>query len=432
MPTLSIIVPVYNVEQYIKRCIDSILMQSFRDFELILVDDGSTDMSGDICDTYAILDRRVKVIHKENRGSSAARNVGLGIAMGKYIGFIDSDDCIESDMYESLIEIIEKDSTVDICVGTYVIKNKDGTTKKVFRSEKERKFSRQEALVCMFEHKIFDWALWDKIYKKELFNGATCADEIVYGDDTATNWKVFKKSVNIYYKPIEKYHYCMREGSLMHENFSERKLVYLDILMKINDEIKATQRILKTCVQKLLFRYMTKYILQMLREENLGYKDKVKYYQQIIRTERSKIFGTLDFNEEKKEKLFIISLPYEDAAVYIRKEYESFVAKLKDFCNIYKDIYIYGAGGIAAEIAQLMDKEKCEYKSFIVSSEKGNKSMLLGHSTIEFSALKTKALNEVGIILGLNKKNSGEVLAQLEKSGYHNYMNAGEYSLNYD
>ena len=96
---ISIIVPVYNVEKYLPTCVDSILCQTFTNFELILVDDGSTDRSGIICDEYEKKDTRVKVIHKENGGLSSARNAGLYIAKGKYIGFVDSDDFIDKEMY---------------------------------------------------------------------------------------------------------------------------------------------------------------------------------------------------------------------------------------------------------------------------------------------------------------------------------------------
>ena len=103
MPKLSIIVPVYKVEQYLHKCIGSILSQTFTDFELILIDDGSPDRSGEICDEYAAKDNRIIVIHQKNRGVSAARNAGLDIAQGEYIGFVDSDDWIEPEMYESML-----------------------------------------------------------------------------------------------------------------------------------------------------------------------------------------------------------------------------------------------------------------------------------------------------------------------------------------
>lgn len=104
MCEISIIVPVYKVEPYLRKCVDSILAQTFTNFEVILVDDGSPDNSGKICDEYAIKDSRVRVIHKENGGLSSARNAGIDIARGKYLGFVDSDDYIAEDMYEVLYE----------------------------------------------------------------------------------------------------------------------------------------------------------------------------------------------------------------------------------------------------------------------------------------------------------------------------------------
>ena len=116
MPELSIIVPVYKVEPYLPKCIDSILAQTFSDFELILIDDGSPDRCGEICDEYAARDDRVVVIHRENRGVSAARNAGLDAARGEYIGFVDSDDWIEPEMYQTLvIAAMDRNASLTAC-----------------------------------------------------------------------------------------------------------------------------------------------------------------------------------------------------------------------------------------------------------------------------------------------------------------------------
>ena len=116
MPELSIIVPVYKTEKYLPKCIDSILSQTFTDFELILIDDGSPDRCGEICDEYAAKDGRIIVIHQENRGVSAARNAGLDIARGEYIGFVDSDDWIEPEMYKVLVEsCVNNKSDISMC-----------------------------------------------------------------------------------------------------------------------------------------------------------------------------------------------------------------------------------------------------------------------------------------------------------------------------
>src|SRR5690554_2626737 len=119
---LSIIVPVYNMEQYIEKCIMSIFLQTYKNIEIILIDDGSTDNSGNLCDKYSVIDPRVKVIHKENGGLSSARNAGLEVAMGEYIGFVDPDDWIEPTMYETMYSNIKKNKS-EICICNYIIDN---------------------------------------------------------------------------------------------------------------------------------------------------------------------------------------------------------------------------------------------------------------------------------------------------------------------
>ena len=119
---ISVIIPVYKVERYLPRCIDSILSQTYKNIELLLIDDGSPDSSGDICDEYAEKDPRVRMFHKENGGVSSARNLGLDEAKGDYIGFVDSDDYIAPGMYEKLVELIEDNNAdIAVCRSSYII-----------------------------------------------------------------------------------------------------------------------------------------------------------------------------------------------------------------------------------------------------------------------------------------------------------------------
>ena len=163
-PKLSIIIPVYNVEEYLSRCIDSILTQSFDDFEAIIIDDGSTDKCGAIIDEYAINDCRIKVIHQKNMGVSAARNSGLKIARGKYIGFVDADDWIESDMYKILIKIIESENCEIASCG--LMENYDSDYEKIYDS---RLHSQVMSGVDYMKH-LFDMpptifgAVWSKLF----------------------------------------------------------------------------------------------------------------------------------------------------------------------------------------------------------------------------------------------------------------------------
>lgn len=148
MPQLSIVVPVYNALPYLCKCLDSIREQSFRDFEVLLIDDGSTDGSEIICDDYSLLDQRFIVVHQNNQGVSAARNKGLEIAQGNYVGFVDSDDWIEPNMYENMIIAAMKDmNDIVICGVRYVgDSNRDGKEDLIY----DRFLSRDDLLEKLF------------------------------------------------------------------------------------------------------------------------------------------------------------------------------------------------------------------------------------------------------------------------------------------
>ena len=162
MELISVIVPVYNVEAYVAKCIESIQNQSYQHLEIILVDDGSTDDSGDICDQYAAYDDRIKVIHQENGGISAARNTGIEAANGDYITFVDSDDYIAPNMYEDMLHIL-KDNDLDILECT-AFRDKDGTIIEGCNDGSLEIFNRHEALK-MAMHDCFI-AVWSQMYKR--------------------------------------------------------------------------------------------------------------------------------------------------------------------------------------------------------------------------------------------------------------------------
>ena len=123
---ISVIVPIYNTEKYLARCIESILCQTYTNLEIILVDDGSTDKSGDICDFYARKDNRVKVVHKENGGAAAARNFALNMVTGQYIGFVDSDDYTDIEMYQKLYEKAKQENADIVVCGYYGVQEQNG------------------------------------------------------------------------------------------------------------------------------------------------------------------------------------------------------------------------------------------------------------------------------------------------------------------
>ncbi|HOV37303.1 MAG TPA: glycosyltransferase family 2 protein [Spirochaetales bacterium] len=214
MPEVSIIVPVYNVEKYIHRCVDSILAQTFTDFECILIDDGSPDNCPAICDEYAQKDSRVKVIHQKNAGVSAARNVGLEAATGKWIGFVDSDDWIENNYIYELI-----DFNADLVISGY----KEYVKNKLFIRTYKYLFLKKNEFFRYFDFfrntQDLNYILHSpisKLYKKEILleNNIFFDKRISLGEDYIFNLQYFLKCENIIIKPFSSYNYNRIDNSL--------------------------------------------------------------------------------------------------------------------------------------------------------------------------------------------------------------------------
>ena len=231
---LSIIIPVYNVAAWLPETIESVLAQTFRDLELILINDGSTDGSGEICDRYAQWDSRVRVIHQKNAGVSAARNTGVAAAKGEYIGFVDSDDIIERDMYAVMMGLAEKhDADVVQCLHDRA-SSLNGDT----RSDDVEVMDGAFFVRRMFTKNGGDYtnqvALWSKVYRRELFENITFPVGRVYEDEQETyklclNAKILVETPNILY------HYIKRENSII-TGISAKKM--LDKQLALQDRLR--------------------------------------------------------------------------------------------------------------------------------------------------------------------------------------------------
>lgn len=213
MAKLSIVVPVYNVEKYLKRCIESLIAQTFNDYEIILVDDGSTDKSGEICDKFSKLYEKITVIHKENGGLSSARNAGIDIATGEYIGFVDSDDWIEPDMYDNLYNVAEK-YRLDMALCGVELDFEDGSSKIYYSIENFKILNKEEALRDIFVNSLFFEEAWNKIYRRHIFDTIRYPDGKIH-EDTYIICKILDKCNKIGYIPNISYHYFQRSDSIM-------------------------------------------------------------------------------------------------------------------------------------------------------------------------------------------------------------------------
>lgn len=209
---ISVIVPVYKVEKYLNRCIDSIIKQTYHNLEIILVDDGSPDNSGKICDEYAKKDKRIKVIHKPNGGLSDARNYALEIAEGEYIGFVDSDDYIKEDMFQTLYDLCEENKA-DISIVSFYEMIEDKVIA-VRNSGELQIMDKIEAIKeLLIDTKIQSYA-WNKLFRKELFVGTRFPTGKNF-EDIATTLILFEKCNKIVRLEEPKYCYVRRNDSIV-------------------------------------------------------------------------------------------------------------------------------------------------------------------------------------------------------------------------
>lgn len=214
---ISIIIPVYNVSKYLPECMDSVLSQTYKNLEIILVNDGSTDESGKSCDSYSQKDKRIKVIHKKRGGPSDARNAGLSAATGKYIGFVDSDDYIEPDMYETLLKILSiYDADIAGCP-FYHIKRGKIINQKYFTGTVAQ-FNTISALEELIMQRSFSNNVWNKIYKKKLIQDIEFPVNVYRGEDMIFNYKAFVGAKKSVYVDTPKYYYFYRQDSIMHSH----------------------------------------------------------------------------------------------------------------------------------------------------------------------------------------------------------------------
>lgn len=211
-PLISIIVPVYKAEPYLRKCADSILAQTYSNIEVIFVDDGSPDGCPTICDEYAAKDSRVVVLHQKNAGVSAARNAGLDAAKGDYVGFVDSDDWIERDMYEVLYEVMV-DSKSDISVLSFC---GDSDVPEKVNAGAYIVFSKMEAIKKMLLYQNNLVNVWGKLYNRRMFKNIRFPYGIAIGEDTVVSLKAIENSNNVAYIDYKGYHYFSNPNSAMH------------------------------------------------------------------------------------------------------------------------------------------------------------------------------------------------------------------------
>lgn len=225
---ISVIVPVFRVEKYIQNCLDSILSQSFPHFELILVDDGSDDGCGAICEEYKEKDGRIVVVHQKNGGLAAARNTGIEIAKGEYLAFIDSDDCVHRDYLRILYELCTKNNC-EIAICGFLLTEESSILLPPQRRERREVITGRESVdrSCTGTESLKFTIAWNKLYHRSLFDGIRYPAGKIHEDDFTT-WKLLWKAKRVAMTNLYLYYYLQRDDSIMGKKFNEKRLVRLD------------------------------------------------------------------------------------------------------------------------------------------------------------------------------------------------------------
>ncbi|WP_405336289.1 glycosyltransferase family 2 protein [Fibrobacter sp.] len=300
-PLISVIVPIYNVEVYLRRCLDSVLRQTYRNIEIVLVDDGSPDRCPEICDEYAKNDNRIKVIHQKNGGLAHARNVGIANSKGEYLTFVDSDDYVSDDYVESLYKgLIESDA--DISVASLIVFKESYLScvthkREPFVEVKKNDYFKEYASIKAERSMPFITA-WNKLYKKELFDGIKYPKGKLY-EDAFTTYKLIERARKIVYSTTKLYYYRLNPQSILGQSFKEKHLEMVEAFRDAMDYFyqKGDDKIAEMFISPLLMReiYCWWGVKKLLKDDNLAKKILDDYKKDSKKLKCTKNIGIIWF-----------------------------------------------------------------------------------------------------------------------------------------
>lgn len=300
---ISVIVPIYNVEKYLSKCINSILEQTYKNLEIILIDDGSDDSSPQICDKYSKKDKRIKVIHKENKGVSSSRNKGLELSTGKYIVFVDSDDYIDKQMIEKLYNnLIENKADISVC-NHYYNYQKDTFELKKFLHQKLTIDNNDKFYNIYNDYSLSTIIPWGKIYKKEIFANIRYPIGKIH-EDEAIILDILTKASRVSYFDEPLYYYVKRDNSITN-NFNLKRLDIIDIHESRIKKLKNNYS------DNLLYLEYSTYIKRLVKIiipglYSINEYEKATYYQKKYKKLISYVLSNFKISNKEKIKWIII------------------------------------------------------------------------------------------------------------------------------
>lgn len=416
---LSIVVPVFNVERFLHKCIKSILKQNGFTYEIILVDDGSTDGSGLICDWYSSMYPNIKTIHKLNGGSTSARSAGIRIANGKYIGFIDSDDWIDSNMYVDFIAFLESHLDVDVCIGCMKRSYQDGREKLIFKKEKASIIDVEKALDEMINMRIYRWEMCDKIYRMDLLRDVVFDDRIRVGEDLSNNWEIFKKVRKVYYNPLNRYHYRFNPDSISVKKRIEDNTMWIVLGKMLTDTYCLKDAYYLN--RKILYKYVSTviaYIGEMFFYNERIYKKNIIEIQDDVRM-KLVIYDKSILPEKMRRGIGYVMSSYSYCRKYFINVFTNMEIVIKKTFAVNKIVYIYGTGAVGKYVKFILTRNGLTCCAFIVSDGENKTNEFYGSDVIFLSEVVNK---DVVILLAMNQRNQDYIKIKLKKLGYSNVI----------
>ncbi|PMC81597.1 glycosyl transferase family 2 [Anaerococcus hydrogenalis] len=311
---ISVIVPIYKVEKYLDRCVKSLINQTYKNVEIILVDDGSPDNCPEMCDDYAIKDSRIKVIHKENGGLSDARNVGIEKSTGSYIAFVDSDDWVKKIFIEELYNNIKKENA-DISIIGYTLIWDSG--KKITYGDNNDYFvyNQEDAIKELLKQKKFQCMVCQKMYKREIFNEIKFPVGEIY-EDVAVSLPTFLKANKVVFSGKPMYFYYQREDSIVNEKFNENKLFFLDCCKEIIDYSNNHNKIFDKEAYNFYLRALLMLVLQLYSDVRTRNSEICKQLEKEVRKNKKHIFVNPYIDFKKRIALFMILVRFPRRLLY--------------------------------------------------------------------------------------------------------------------
>lgn len=309
IPLISIILPVYNIEKYLDRCFESLKRQSYQNLEIIFVDDGSTDNSGEKCESYKEKDSRIIVFHKVNGGLSDARNYGTARAKGAYITYVDPDDYIDEDYISYLYDLIVNYGTsMSVCQHRICYQN--GKKKECSSSEKDEKVSSEQWLKRFLYNDIYDTSAYCKLIKRTLLTDISFPKGKIF-EDLATMYKIIIKAKYIAVGYQSKYNYLFHSASISNDSFNERYFDYSDITDEVTSDIEKQYPELKNpAIAKRCRARFSVLNLMINTDADYLYPIKKKELLQYIEDHKKYILWNKNISKIEKTATIIISISY--------------------------------------------------------------------------------------------------------------------------